>query len=277
MDVADKVVVITGAASGIGRAMALRFAAAGARAIVLADLDEPGAASVAREIAGASACSALPLFCDVAHTSSLADLVRVTEEHFGGVDLFCANAGVGFGGDLDTPDELWEQALSVNVRSHIAAARLLVPAWVRSGRGGYFLSTASAAGVLGLIGAGPYAVSKHAAVAFAEWLSVTYGSRGVGVSCLCPMAVRTPLLADGLSTPGEAGLGLRAANAGVPALDPLVVADCVLQGLRDERFLILPHPQVHGLMVTKASDPEGWMRRMRGMQADVSAQAVLRT
>jgi NAD(P)-dependent dehydrogenase (short-subunit alcohol dehydrogenase family) len=272
MELSDKVVVITGAASGSGRAMALRFAAEQARAVVLADVDVAGAASVANEIAATATSAAAPVFCDVAEPSSVVEVIRYSVARFGCIDLYCANAGVGLGGDLETPDEGWERAFSVNVRSHIVAARELVPGWLRRG-GGYFLSTASAAGLLGLIGAAPYTVTKHAAVAFAEWLLVTYGDRGVAVSCLCPMAVRTTLLRDGLAAPGEAGLGLQAANAGVPALDPDDVAACVVEGLRSERFLILPHPQIRDLMITKASDPERWVRRMRAVHADVRARA----
>jgi NAD(P)-dependent dehydrogenase (short-subunit alcohol dehydrogenase family) len=265
MELHDKVVVITGAASGIGRAMALRFAEEGARGVVVSDIDPDGAAAVAAELE-----QGLAVACDVADQAQMADLIERSEAAFGPIDLFCANAGVGGGTDLDTPDEQWDAAFDVNVRSHIVAARLLVPGWVERG-GGYFLSTASAAGLLGVIGSAPYPVTKHAAVAFAEWLAITYGDRGVRVSCLCPMGVRTQLLEDGMALPGEAGAGLRLTNAAGPLLDPAEVADAAVAGLADERFLILPHPEVQDFVLGKAADREGWLARMRGLRAQAAA------
>jgi NAD(P)-dependent dehydrogenase (short-subunit alcohol dehydrogenase family) len=185
MELTGRVAVVTGGASGIGRALAWRLAEAGVRGVVVADLDAAGAQAVATEIGE----RALGAGCDVADEVQVVQLVTHAEEAFGPVDLFCANAGVAVGTDLETPEEVWDLALGVNVRAHIHAARALVPGWLDRGEG-YFLATASAAGLLSQIGSAPYAVSKHAAVAFAEWLSITYGDRGVRVSCLCPMGVR---------------------------------------------------------------------------------------
>src|SRR5215218_2717788 len=223
MELPDKVAVVTGGASGIGRAMALRFAADGARGVVVADLDGAGAERVAAEIGD----GALPFACDVAVPAHADALIGAAESAFGPVDLFCANAGVAVGIDMATPAE-WDLAFGVNVRAHISAAERLLPGWLERGTG-YFLSTASAAGIASQIGSAPYAVTKHAAVAFAEWLSITYGARGVGVSCLCPMGVNTPLLNDGLG--GEDGLGFRVVAASAPVLEPDVVAQAVVEGI----------------------------------------------
>jgi NAD(P)-dependent dehydrogenase (short-subunit alcohol dehydrogenase family) len=261
VEVAGKVVVVTGAASGIGRALAWRFAEDGARGVVVADLDAEGAARVAQDIGP----SAVAVGCDVADAGQVGDLVDRAESELGPVDLFCANAGVGGGVGLD---EGWELALGVNVMAHVHAARRLVPGWLERGSG-YFLATASAAGLLTQIGSGPYAVSKHAAVAFAEWLSVTYGDRGIGVSCLCPMGVNTPLLHAG-EQGGEVG---QAASAVVKTagavLEPEQVADVVVEGLREERFLILPHPEVLTFFQRKGSDYDRWLRGMRRLQASL--------
>jgi NAD(P)-dependent dehydrogenase (short-subunit alcohol dehydrogenase family) len=267
MELHDKVVVITGGASGIGRAMAERFAAEGAGGVVVADLDLAGATAVAERISG------FAVAVDVTRHDQLAQLIARTEDAFGRIDLFCANAGAAGGDDLDTPEAVWDLCFDVNVRSHVAAARLLVPGWVERGDG-YFLSTASAAGLLGVVGSPVYPVTKHAAVAFAEWLAFTYGDRGVKVSCLCPMGVRTPFLETGFAQPGEAGAGLRLSNAAGELLDPAEVADAVVEGLRDERFLILPHPHVADMVRFKASDREAWLRAMRGLRAQAAA-AVL--
>ena len=261
MDVAGKVVVITGGASGIGRALAYRFADEGAKGIVVADLDQEGATDVATDLDNAIAVG-----CDVADPRHADVLISAAEQSFGPVDLFCANAGVAVGADLATPGE-WDLAFNVNVRSHIAAAERLLPGWLERGSG-YFLTTASAAGIASQIGSAPYAVTKHAAVAFAEWLSITYGERGVRVSCLCPMGVNTPLLTDGLG--GEDSLGFRVVAAAAPVLEPEDVATAVVEGLRDERFLILPHPEVLEFFQRKAADYDRWLAGMRRLQARVS-------
>ncbi len=267
MELAGKVVVVTGAANGIGRALALRFAAEGAKGVVVADLDAQGAAAVAARIDARRAGSALAVACDVAVEAEVAALVTRAEDQFGPVDLFCANAGVAVGTDpLSTPDAVWDLAFAVNVRAHIYAARRLLPGWLARGEG-YFRATASAAGLLTQIGAAPYAVTKHAAVAFAEWLAVTYGDRGVGVSVLCPMGVNTNLLNAGLSAGDEGAAVVREAGA---ILEPEQVSDSVVRGLGDERFLILPHPEVLTFFQRKGSDYDRWLSGMRRLQARVT-------
>ena len=259
MNLSDKVVVVTGAASGIGAALARRFADEGARAVVVADLDGPGAQVVAQAIGD----RALGVACDVADESQVAHLVSRVEAAFGPIDLFCANAGVAIGTDESSPDAEWDLALAVNVRAHVYAARALLPGWLKRGDG-YFLATASAAGLLTQIGSAPYAVSKHAAVAFAEWLAITYGDRGIRVSCLCPMGVKTAMTAgDGLATDIVATAGTM--------LEPEQVAAAVVEGLRAERFLILPHPEVLTFFARKADDYDRWLAGMRRLQARVSA------
>lgn len=266
MELRDRVAVVTGGASGIGRAMALRFTAEGARGVVVADLDDEGAKAVADEIGTDAATGAL---CDVSTEAGVRSLIEMAEERFGPVDVFCANAGIGTGQGLDAPDEVWDQIIGVNVRAHIIAARLLVPQWVERGEG-YFVATASAAGVLSQIGDAPYSVTKHAAVAFAEWLSITYGDRGVRVSCLCPMGVRTPLLMGGLGMEGSEGVGARVVQASGNLLEPDQVAGDVVEAMREERFLILPHPEVLKFMQNKTGDYERWLAGMRKLQAYVT-------
>jgi NAD(P)-dependent dehydrogenase (short-subunit alcohol dehydrogenase family) len=259
MNLSDRVVVVTGGASGIGRALARRFADEGARGVVVADLDGAGAQAVAEAIGD----RALGVATDVAVEAQVADLVARAQEAFGPVDLFCANAGVAVGADEASPDAEWDLALAVNVRAHVYAARALLPAWLERGEG-YFLATASAAGLLTQIGSAPYAVSKHAAVAFAEWLTVTYGDRGVRVSCLCPMGVRTSMTeGDNLATNIVATAGAM--------LDPEDVAAAVVEGLHEERFLILPHPEVMTFLRRKVDDHERWLAGMRRLQARVAA------
>jgi NAD(P)-dependent dehydrogenase (short-subunit alcohol dehydrogenase family) len=267
MELSGKVVVVTGGASGIGRALAGRFARDGARGVAVADLDADGAAAVAAEIGE----GATGIRCDVSLPDQVDDLIARTEEAFGPIDLFCANAGVGQGTGLDTPDDVWDRAFDVNVRSHVLAARRLVPGWLEHGEG-YFLSTASAAGLLTQIGSAPYSVTKHAAVAFAEWLAVTYGSRGIRVSCLCPMGVNTNMLNAGLDTTDSEGLGARIVAATGEVLEPEDVAQSVVEALRDERFLILPHPEVLEFFRRKGSDYDRWIAGMQRLQAHVSGE-----
>src|SRR5262245_30813958 len=265
MELADKVAVVTGGASGIGRATAWRFAEEGAR-VVVADIDADGAQAVAQDIGR----DTLAVPCDVAVEQQVIDLVERAEEAFGPVDLFCANAGVAVGTDLTTPEDVWDVALGVNLRAHLHAAKALVPQWLERGEG-YFLATASAAGLITQIGSAPYAVTKHAAVAFAEWLSVTYGDRGIRVSCLCPMGVNTAMTA----VPDDARADERTAVAVVAAagemLEPEEVADIVVEGLRAERFLILPHPEVLTFFRRKADDYDRLLAGMRRLQARVTA------
>jgi NAD(P)-dependent dehydrogenase (short-subunit alcohol dehydrogenase family) len=268
MEVSGAVAVVTGGASGIGRALAQRLAREDVHGVVVADLNSAGAEEVADSIGD----RALGVGCDVSDDGQLGDLIARAEEAFGPVDLFCANAGIGHGTGLETPDDVWDAAFAVNVRSHVLAARRLVPGWVQRGHG-YFLSTASAAGLLTQIGSAPYAVTKHAAVAFAEWLSVTYGARGVRVSCLCPMGVNTGMLQAGLDASGSEGLGTRVVAAAGQVLEPEEVAEIVLDALRAERFLVLPHPEVLEFFRRKGSDYDRWLAGMRRLQAQVEGAA----
>ncbi|MCH7869797.1 MAG: SDR family oxidoreductase [Myxococcales bacterium] len=250
MKLASKHAVVTGGAAGIGRALVRKFAAEGAR-VVVADLDADGAAEVAAEIGG------FAVAVDVSDESSLRSLVEHAEQEYGAVDLFCSNAGIFLPGDVEVPNEQWQQIWEVNVMAHVYAARAVLPSMLERGEG-YLLNSASAAGLLTQIGSAPYAVTKHAAVGLAEWLAVTYGDRGIKVSVLCPQAVRTAM------TAGVEGGGV----AGVDGmLEPEAVADCVVEGLSEERFLILPHPNVAEYMQRKVADYDRWLRGMRRLQA----------
>lgn len=250
MRIEGKRVVVTGAASGIGAGLARRFAAEGAAALVLSDVDEDGVRRVAGEVGGA----AMP--CDVRDANAVAALVDAVEEAHGPIDLFCSNAGVAIPGGPEAPDEAWRTSLDVNLMAHVYAARALVPRMLARG-GGYLLHTASAAGLLTQLGSAPYSVSKHAAIAFAEWLAITYGERGVKVSVLAPQAVRTAM------TAGVPGGGV----AGVDGmLEPEDVAEAVVRGLETESFLILPHPQVLEYFRRKGSDYDRWIRGMQRLQ-----------
>lgn len=251
MVVRDAVIVVTGGGSGIGRALCRRFAADGARAVIVVDR-EPTAHAVAEEIRG------LALIADVGVEADVVRVVQSVSERFGAIDLFCSNAGIGGGaGGIDVADADWQRTWQVNVMAHIYAARAVLPGMLDRG-GGYLLQTASAAGLLTQIGSAPYAVTKHAAVAFAEWLSVTYGDRGIKVSCLCPQGVRTPMLAH--APPRIRGL------LDDSAIEADAVADAVIEGLADERFLILPHPEVAEYVRRKAGDYDRWLRGMRRLQ-----------
>ena len=254
MVVSDAVVVVTGGGSGIGRALCRRFAADGARAVVVVDR-EATAHSVAEEIGG------LALFADVGVEADVAHVVQSVLDQFGAIDLFCSNAGIGGGaGGIDVADADWQRTWQVNVMAHIYAARAVLPGMLERG-GGYLLQTASAAGLLTQIGSAPYAVTKHAAVAFAEWLAVTYGDRGIKVSCLCPQGVRTPMLEQA----SESIRGLLDDSA----IEAEAVADAVIEGLADERFLILPHKEVAEYVRRKAGDYDRWLRGMRRLAEKV--------
>jgi len=259
MELAGQVVVVTGGASGIGRALARRVAAEGAAGVVVADRDAVGARRVADELGDAG----LAVACDVADPDHAQELIAAAAR-FGPVDLFCANAGVAVGRELGDPDE-WQAAIDVNLGAHVAAARALLPGWLERGRGA-FLSTASAAGLLSQIGSAPYAATKHAAVAFAEWLSITYGDRGVQVACLCPMGVATPLLEQA----GAAGDVVRASGG---VVEPDTVAALAVDALREGRFLVLPHPEVADFERLRAGDRERWLAGMRRLRAQVMGDA----
>ncbi len=249
MRVQDKIVVVTGGASGIGRAMARRFAAEGAAHVAVADLNEDGAREVAEEIGGSAHT------VDVSVEEDVVALIDETESGAGPIDLFCSNAGIGVGAGLDSTDEQWRRIWDVNLMSHVYAARHLVPKMILRG-GGYLLNTSSAAGLLTQIGNLTYAVTKHAAVALAEWISITHGNEGIKVSVLCPQAVRTAMTA-----------GREGSVASVDGmLEPEQVADSVIEALDEERFLVLPHPEVLEYMRRKTSDYDRWLNGMRRMQ-----------
>jgi NAD(P)-dependent dehydrogenase (short-subunit alcohol dehydrogenase family) len=255
MQVRDSVVVVTGAGRGIGAALARRFAAEGAAGIVVADLDAANAEAVASSIGP----QAVAVPADVADAAQVAALVTAAEANFGPVDLFCSNAGVAFGRGLDASPADWAVNLNVNVMAHVHAANAVLPSMLERGRG-YLLNTASAAGLLMAPGDAPYTVSKHAAVAFAEWLSATYGDRGVKVSVLCPMGVRTDMLMPGIEQ-GEASALAVAAFGDI--LEPDDVAGIVVAGLAAEKFHILPHPEVAKFVQRKADDVDRWLAGMR--------------
>jgi NAD(P)-dependent dehydrogenase (short-subunit alcohol dehydrogenase family) len=238
-------VVVTGAGGGIGAALARRFAAEGAR-VVVNDLDADRAKSVADEIGG------------IALPGDASGIVADARDALGGtVDVYCANAGVGSGGTEAAGEAVWELAWDVNVMAHVRAAHTLLPDWLERGRG-RFVSTVSAAGLLTMIGAAPYSVTKHGAYAFAEWLSLTYRHRGIKVHAICPQGVRT----DMLTASGTAGdLVLRPT-----AIEPKDVADALFEGIEEDRFLILPHPEVAGYYQARAADPDRWLTNMNHLQ-----------
>lgn len=258
MELRDKVTVVTGGANGIGRALCRRFVAEGAR-VVIVDRDGDGIQTVAAELGDA----ALGMTADVAVEADIVNVVEHSENHFGPIDLFCSNAGIGGGGGIEAPDELWQSIWEINVLAHVFAARAVLPSMLARGEG-YLLNTASAAGLLMNIGNAPYTVTKHAAVGFAEWLSVTYGDRGIKVSCLCPQGVRTNML---MGSPGDPSTEVVLAQG---AIEPDELAASVVEGLRAERFLILPHPEVSDYVRRKAEDPDRWLAGMRRLQQRIN-------
>lgn len=245
MEINGRIAVVTGAASGIGRALCLALREAGAARVVCADLDVDGARATAGEIGGV-ACQV-----DVGIEAQIERLVEATEAEVGPIDLFVSNAGIIFRGGLEIANDDWQKIWDVNVMAHVWAARHVVPRMVARG-GGYLLNTASAAGLLNQVGAAPYATTKHAAVGLAEWLAITYGDQGIGVSVLCPQAVRT---------------GMTASTTSVAAIDGLMeagpVADMCVDAIRQEMFLVLPHPEVLEYMRRKTSDYDRWIGGMQ--------------
>jgi NAD(P)-dependent dehydrogenase (short-subunit alcohol dehydrogenase family) len=248
-------VVVTGAGRGIGAALARAFTAAGAR-VVVNDVDPQAARAVAEELG----CFAV--LADAATEQGVALLIGSARELLGEIDVYCANAGVGPAGTEQAAEELWAQAWDVNVMAHVRAAKELLPGWLERG-GGTFVATVSAAGLLTMLGSAPYAVSKHAALAFAEWLSATYRHRGIRVHALCPQGVRTRMLDES----GAAGEALLAAGA----IEPEQAAAAVLDALAGDRFLILPHPEVAGYYAARASDPDRWLAGMNKLQRGIEA------
>ena len=268
-------VVVTGAAGGIGEALARRFHALGST-VVVADVLEKGVRSVAESLNAIRPDSALAVVADLRSEEGNRQLVETAHRYLSqhgrdgdsksGIDLFFANAGVGTGNFVEsTSEDDWDLAFDVNIHAHRWAAKYLLPRWLERGSG-YFCSTASAAGLLAQIGSAPYSVTKHAAVAFAEWMSLTYGDRGVRVSCLCPQGVNTRMLSGGDLGDSRAGDVVR--SAGV-VLEPEQVAHIVAEAIVAERFLILPHPEVHDFETKKTADRDRWLAGMRKLQRRV--------
>jgi NAD(P)-dependent dehydrogenase (short-subunit alcohol dehydrogenase family) len=246
MNLKDKIIVITGAATGIGRAMAIKFSAQGAKKVVCADVDENGVRETAKHIEG------IAHKVDVANEAEIAALIDTTETNVGPIDLYCSNAGISISGGVEVADDSWQKIWNINLMAHVWAARHLVPRMTKRG-GGYLLNTASAAGLLNQVGSAPYGVTKHAAVGLAEWMAMTYGDQGIKVSVLCPQAVRTEMTRghedhvasiDGMLTPED-------------------VAESCVTGLGEESFLILPHPQVKEYMQNKTNNYDRWIGGMR--------------
>jgi NAD(P)-dependent dehydrogenase (short-subunit alcohol dehydrogenase family) len=243
-------VVVTGAGGGIGRAIARRLAAEGAR-IVVNDLDPDAAAAVADEIKGFAAPG------DAGTGPGVADLIAAARDHLGEIDIYCSNAGTGAMTGPEAPDDVWQRVWEVNTLAHVRAARALLPHWLARGRG-TFVVTASAAGLLTMLGDAPYSVTKHAAEAYAEWLAATYAHRGLTVHCVCPQGVRTQMLADS----GRAGEIVLMDNA----IEPEQVADALVAAMTEGRFLVLPHPEVQDYYALRAANTDKWLRGMSRLQ-----------
>ncbi len=285
MEINGRIVVITGGGGGIGRAMASAFADAGAGAVVVADIDGDAAERVAANLR-ATGHEALGLRCDVSDEADTIAVVDAAVGAYGRIDIFCANAGIVVPGGVEVLDAEWERIWEINVRSHVHAARAVLPAMLERGEG-YLINTASAAGLLTQIGSAPYAVTKHAAVALAEWLSITHGDAGIRVSCLCPQGVWTAMTgapAEDFEAGGDDGLNVEngdgqqrdfaVSTAGRDGmLMPAEVAAAVIEAVADERFLILPHPVVAEYEVRRASERDNWLRRMRRVHAMIMASA----
>ena len=246
MELKDKIIVVTGAASGIGRAMCIRYAAEGAKAVICVDRDEVGAQETAKQI------KSIVIKVDVASEGQIKAMIDRVETEVGPIDLFCSNAGISVAGGVEVSNDDWQRIWDINVMSHVWAARHLVPLMSARG-GGYFLNTSSAAGLLNQVGSAPYGVTKHAAVGLAEWMAMTYGDQGIKVSVLCPQAVRTEMT--------------RGHEDHVAAIDgmmePDVVAEACVQTIRDETFLVLPHKEVIGYMKAKTENYDRWIGGMR--------------
>jgi NAD(P)-dependent dehydrogenase (short-subunit alcohol dehydrogenase family) len=252
MEIRGKVAIVTGGASGIGAGLAQRFAEEGARAVVVADVNLERAQGVASGIGA----QALALRCDVSREADIQQLVAATRERFGQVDVYFSNAGIlGQPGGIELEDALWDKMWQIHGMAHVWAARAVVPEMVARGEG-YFLVTASAAGLLNIVESAPYGVTKHAAVAFAEWLRIAYGRRGVRVSCLCPQSVLSDMTRDGTGSAGLDGV-----------LTPQQVGEEVVKVMRDEKFLVLPHPEVAKYFLNKAQDYDRWLGGMQKLYA----------
>ncbi|GAA4409097.1 SDR family oxidoreductase [Quisquiliibacterium transsilvanicum] len=249
MELKDKVVVITGGSGGIGRAMAKAFLAQGAKAVMLADLDAAAVSAAAKEIG----CDGMA--CDVTQEAQVQALVKATVDKYGPIDLFCSNAGAGGKGVLtDAPNEVWQKQWELHVMSHLYAARAVLPSMIERGSG-YLLNTASAAGLLAALGSGPYTVTKAAAVKFAEFLSITHGDQGIKVSVLCPQGVNTAMAPRSLGDGQTDGI-----------IEPEQLAQTVVETLREERFYVLPHPEVGEYVRRKGEDVDRWLGGMRRLR-----------
>lgn len=246
MEIRNKIVVVTGAASGIGRAMAERFSKEGAKLVICADRDGEGAASTASTVGG------IAFTTDVSREFDIQSLIETVERDHGPIDLFCSNAGIAISGGAEAPNSEWQRIWDINVMAHVWAARHMIPRMIARG-GGYLLNTASAAGLLSQVGSAPYAVTKHAAVGLAEWLALTHGDDGIKVSVLCPQAVRTAMTADNPD-------GVASING---MMEPDVVADACVKAIAAEDFLVLPHTEVLQYMRNKTADYNRWIGGMR--------------
>jgi len=268
MDLNGKTAVVTGAANGIGAALARRFHAAGAR-VVVADRDARNLSAIENELNAIRADSAFAVAADIGSEQGNIDLINAARDRFGFINLFFANAGIASGTDLSNTDEAtWNNIMNINLNAHRWAAKHLIEDWLAAGEG-YFCSTASAAGLLSQIGSATYSVTKHAAVAFAEWMSITYGDRGVRVSCLCPQGVNTNMLNPPDAEKGIAKNGGDIVKAAGNVLEPAEVADKVYETILAERFLVMPHPEVHTYEKRKVEDRDRWLAGMRRLQANV--------
>ncbi|MEO0550084.1 MAG: SDR family oxidoreductase [Pseudomonadota bacterium] len=246
MKIADKIVVVTGAASGIGRELAIRFKAEGAKLVVCSDLNTEGVEATASEVGGVAFTT------DVSKEDDIKHLIDTVERDHGPIDLFCSNAGIGIAGGAEASNEGWQKIWDINVMAHVWAARHLIPLMIARG-GGYLLNTASAAGLLSQIGSAPYAVTKHAAVGLAEWLALTHGDDGIKVSVLCPQAVRTAMTAGNED-------GVASING---MMEPPEVAEACVRAIEDETFLVLPHQEVLKYMRNKTADYDRWISGMQ--------------
>ena len=257
MEIKDRIVVVTGAASGIGRALAQRFAKEGAKKVICSDINAEGVKAVAAEVGGRA------FVTNVAKEADIQSMIETVEAEEGPIDLFCSNAGIGYGGGAEVGDERWQRIWDINLMAHVWAARHLVPRMTARG-GGYLLNTASAAGLLSQVGSAPYAVTKHAAVALAEWLSITHGDDGIKVSVLCPQAVRTAMTAgnpDGVASVDG-------------MLEPEDAAEACVRAIEAETFLVLPHPQVLDYMRRKTENYDRWLGGMRKLNRRFSGRAL---
>jgi len=268
MEVENKRVIITGSANGIGSSLSRVFKERNVESMILVDLDESNNTKLSNEVGG------IPYKANVGNEDEIIKLVEFAKQEMGGFDIFCSNAGIsGAGGLLNTSNEDWSNIWNVNVMSHIHAAKHSLPIMLEQGSG-YFMNTASAAGLLTQLGAAGYSVTKSAAVSFAEWLKITYGERGIGVSCLCPQGVRTPMVEDAPEI-----VGSLVSIDGL--LEPDVVANEVIECIEKEQFLITPHPEVLEYMKIKASDPDRWINGMQSLTKQLiegfpEAKAMLR-